>query len=168
MKEDQEALAAIEKTLKQREEKIKEKEEEKRPLTKKDVEQLIKQITSQQPPGEPKIPVTTVQPTKLQPSEKQKMAYHSMTEQKNICILALLIIITPFIMIFVTMMDLEIIATLIAMLIMIYPAFLLSKSVGYQRYLSQKYGIKPLLMFRSQQQITKQQQPPKQQDQEMI
>ena len=83
--------------------------------------------------------------------EKYKMAQMTMKLAKNISILCMLIFIIPVVSILVTMMDLEMAALVVAMMAMIYPAFLFVQSLGMQTYLSKKYGLRPLMRMPPQQ-----------------
>ncbi len=92
--------------------------------------------------------------TKLKEAEtRYTMATMMMKLTKQISILCIIIFTLPFIAVLVTMMDQEMAALIIAMVAMVYPALLFARSLGFQRYLSIKYGLKPLINMSQQQQM---------------
>ena len=112
-------------------------------------------------------PVSTAQAKESQVKLKEaetryKMATMMMKLSKKVSILCILLFILPFVTVLVTMMDQEAAALIISMVAMIYPALLFANSLGFQRYLSINYGLKPLLP-QQQQMMPGQQQTPQEQ-----
>lgn len=85
---------------------------------------------------------------KLTPQqEKRVIAQQVLKLHKSIIILCLICFIFPMIIALVAMMD-PMMALVVAIFSIIYPALLYSKSVKAQEYLSQKYNLKPFTPFK--------------------
>lgn len=127
-----------------------------------DLKKLIVDINAKQqsaagPAADPKIEFSqqpmTQQQQKKQPTREQQIAYQLWKDSKATSIVCLIAIVMPMIAVLVTMFPGgAMFALVVAMCGIIYPCIVLVKMIGLQMRAYKKYGLKPLLMFRSQQQ----------------
>ena len=153
--------AVIKKHKAEEKAKEKKKEEVKKSITIEDLQKLLVEVNANKKPtvessiDSSQQPILTQQQQPMrqkQPSKDQQIAYQLWKDSKSTSIVCLIAIVMPMIAVLVTMFPGgAMFALVVAMCGIIYPCIVLVKMIGLQMRAYRKYGLKPLLMFRSQQ-----------------